>query len=159
MLVRILVLLFHCTHLLFLVSTFLNDVRLRCNPYIMCITRSTGCFGIMHTDIWFCPINKQFLFSCCCFLRRFIDINKQYIQHSRKERHKEHSENNNEERKRDKPEAAIVYRYVKLSGMDLIEQFSLYSDQNQIFECKIQIKQGSVDNNGFHVDINYYPII
>ena len=88
------------------------------------------------------------------FRRRFIDINKQYIQYSRKERHKEHSGNNNEERKRDKPEAAIVYRYVKLSGMDLIEQFSLYSDQNQIFECKIQIKQGSVDNNGFHVDIN-----
>ena len=88
------------------------------------------------------------------FRRRFIDINKQYIQDSRKERHKEHSENNNEERKRDKPEAAIVYRYVKLSGMDLIEWFSLYSDQNQIFECKIQIKQGSVDDNGFHVDIN-----
>ena len=86
--------------------------------------------------------------------RRFIDINKQYIQDSRKERHKEHSENNNEERKRDKPEAAILHRYVKLSGMELIEQFSLYSDQNQIFECKIQIKQGSVDNNGFHVDIN-----
>ena len=85
--------------------------------------------------------------------RRFIDINKQYIQDSRKERHKEHSENTNEERKRNKPEAAIVYRYVKLSGMDLIEKFSLYSDQNQIFECKIQIKQGSVDNNGFHVDI------
>ena len=86
--------------------------------------------------------------------RRFIDINNQYIQDSRKEGHKEHSENNNEERKRDKPEAAIVYRYVKLSGMDLIEKFSLYSVQNQIFECKIQIKQGSVDNNGFHVDIN-----
>ena len=58
------------------------------------------------------------------------------------------------ERERDKLEAAIVYSYVKLSGMDLIEQFSLYSDQNQIFECKIQIKQGSVDNNVFHVDIN-----
>ena len=91
--------------------------------------------------------------------RRFIDINKQYIQASRKERHKEHSENNNEERKRDNPEAAIVYSYSKLSGIDLIEQFSLYSDQNQIFECKIQNKQGNVDNNGFHVDINKYPII
>ena len=30
----------------------------------MCITRSTGCFGIMHTVIWFWPINKQFLFWC-----------------------------------------------------------------------------------------------
>ena len=88
------------------------------------------------------------------FWRRFIDINTQYIQDSGKERHKQHSENNNEERKRDKPEAAIVYRYVKLSGIDLIERFSLYSDQNKIFECKIQIKQGSVDNNGFNVDIN-----
>ena len=88
------------------------------------------------------------------FRRRFIDINKQYIHDSRKERHKEHRENNNEERKKDKPEAAIVYRYVKLSGIDQIERFSLYSDQKQIFECKIQIKQGSVDNNGFHVDIN-----
>ena len=38
--------------------------ELRCNPYIMCITRSTGYFGIMHTVIWFCPINKQFLFWC-----------------------------------------------------------------------------------------------
>ena len=60
--------------------------------------------------------------------RRFIDINKQYIQDSRKERHKKHSKKNNEERKRDKPEAAIVYLYAKLSGIDLIEQFSLYSD-------------------------------
>ena len=91
--------------------------------------------------------------------RRFIDINKQHIQDSGKERHKEHSENNNEERKRYKPEAAIVYSYAKLSGIDLIEQFSLYLDQNQIFECKIKIKQGSLDNNGFHVDINKYPII
>ena len=66
--------------------------------------------------------------------RRFININKQYIQDSRKERHKEHSENNNEERKRDKPEAAIVYSYAKLSGIYLIEQFSLYSDQTQTFE-------------------------
>ena len=81
------------------------------------------------------------------------------IQDSRKERHTEHSENNNEERKRDKLEAAIVYSYVKLSGIDLIARFSLYSDQNQISECKIQIKQGSVDNNGFHVDINKYAII
>ena len=62
--VRILVPLFHRTHLLFLGSTFLNDVTLRCNPYIMCITRSTGYFGIMHTVIWFSPINKQFLFWC-----------------------------------------------------------------------------------------------
>ena len=66
--------------------------------------------------------------------RRFIDINKQYIQDSRKERHKEHSENNNEERKRDKPEAAIVYSYAKLSRIYLIEQFSLYSDHTQTFE-------------------------
>ena len=43
------------------------------------------------------------------------------IQDSIKERHKEHSENNNEERKRDKPEAAIVNNYAKLSGIDLIE--------------------------------------
>ena len=62
--VRILVPLFHHTHLLFLGSAFLNDVTLRCNPYIMCITRSTGCFGIMHTVIWFYPINKQFVFWC-----------------------------------------------------------------------------------------------
>ena len=38
--------------------------HLRCNPYIMCITRNTGYFDIMHTVIWFCPINKQFLFWC-----------------------------------------------------------------------------------------------
>ena len=64
--VRILVPLFHRTHLLFLGSAFLNDVTLRCspNPYIMCITRSTGYFGIMHTVIWFCPINRQFVFWC-----------------------------------------------------------------------------------------------
>ena len=93
------------------------------------------------------------------FIRRFIDINKQYIQDSRKERHKEHSENNNEERKRDKPEAAIVYSYAELSGIDQIEKFSLYSDQNQIFECKKKIKQGSLDNNGFHVDINKYNCV
>ena len=43
---------------------FLNDVTLRCNPYIMCITRSTGYFGIMHTFICVCPINKPFLFWC-----------------------------------------------------------------------------------------------
>ena len=65
----------------------------------------------------------------------------------------------NEERKRDKREAAIVYIYAKLSGIDLIEGFSLYSDRNQIFECKIQMKQGNVNNNGFPVDINKYPII
>ena len=53
--------------------------------------------------------------------RRFIDINKQYIQDSRKERRKKHSAKNNEERKRDKPDAAIVYIYAKLSGIDLIE--------------------------------------
>ena len=77
------------------------------------------------------------------FLRRgFIDNNKQYIQESRKERHKKHSEQNNEERKRDKPEAAIVYIFAKLSGMDLIGKFSLYSYQNQIFECKIKNKAG-----------------
>ena len=63
--VRILVPPFHRTHLFFLGSAFLNDVTLRCNPYIMCITRSTGCLvGIMHTVIWFSPINKQFLFCC-----------------------------------------------------------------------------------------------
>ena len=50
------------------------------------------------------------------------------------------------------PEPAV--RAWHRSGIDLIEKFSLYSDQNQIFECKIQIKQGSIDNNGFHVDIN-----
>ena len=94
------------------------------------------------------------------FLRRnFIDINKQYIQDSRKERHKKHSEKNHEERKRDKPEAVIVYMYAKLSGIDLIEKFSLYSFQNQIFKCKIKMKQGNVNNNGFHVDINKFPII
>ena len=86
-------------------------------------------------------------------------ISTNNIQDSRKERHKEHSENNNEERKRDNPEAAIAFSYVKLSGIDLIEKFRLYSGQNQIFECKIQIKQGNVDKNGFHVDINKYPII
>ena len=91
--------------------------------------------------------------------RRYIDINKQYIQDSRKERHKEHSENNNEEIKIDKPEAAIVYSYAKLSGVYLIEEFSLYSYQNQIFECKIKNKQGHVNNSGFHVDINKYPMI
>ena len=74
-----------------------------------------------------------------------------YIQDSRKERHKKHSEKNNEESKRDKPEAA------KLSGIDLIEKFSLYSDQNQIFESKIKMKHGNVNNIGFHVDINKYP--
>ena len=63
------------------------------------------------------------------------------------------------ERERAKPKAAIVYSYAKLFGIYLIEKFSLYSDQNQIFECKIKIKQGNVDNNGFHVDINKYPII
>ena len=72
---------------------------------------------------------------------------------------KKHSEKNNEERKRDKPEAAIIYIYAKLSGICLIEKFSLYSDQNQIFECKIKFKQGNVNNNGFHVDINKYQII
>ena len=73
----------------------------------------------------------SFLKSFFSFFRRiFFYINKQYIQDSRKERHKEHSENNNEERKRDNPEAAIVYIYAKLSGIDLIEMFSLYSDQN-----------------------------
>ena len=68
------------------------------------------------------------------FRRRFIYINKQYIQDSRKERHKEHSKNNNEERKRDKPEAAIVYSYVKLSGIDLIERVQL------IFRSKSDIR-------------------
>ena len=71
---------------------------------------------------WLCRVNK--IVDNCLFVffrRRFIDINKQYTQDSRKERHKEHSENNNEERKRDKPEAVVVYRYVKLSGIDLIE--------------------------------------
>ena len=59
------------------------------------------------------------------FLRRiFIDINKQYIQDSRKERHKTHSEKNNEERKRDKPEAAMVYIYAKLSGIDLMSSLA-----------------------------------
>ena len=43
-------------------------------------------------------------------------------------------------------------------GIDLIERFCLYSDQNQIFECKIKMKHGNVNNNGFHVDINKYPI-
>ena len=57
---RILGPLFHRTHLLFLGSTFLNDVTLRCNPYIMCITRSNGCFGFMHTVIWFYPINNSY---------------------------------------------------------------------------------------------------
>ena len=51
----------------------------------------------------------------------------------------------------------MVYIYAKLSGIDL--RFSLYSDQNQIFECKIKMKQGNVNNNGFHVDINKYPTI
>ena len=36
------------------------------------------------------------------FRRRFIDINKQYIKDSRKDRHKKHSEINNEERKRER---------------------------------------------------------
>ena len=47
--VRIRVPPFHRTYLFFLSPAFLNDVTLRCNPYIMCITRSTGYFGIMHT--------------------------------------------------------------------------------------------------------------
>ena len=62
--VRILVLTFHRHHFFFLGSAFLNDVTVRCNPYIMCITRSTGCFDIMHTVLCFCPINKQYLFLC-----------------------------------------------------------------------------------------------
>ena len=110
--------------------------------------------SILGTLLFIIYVNDIFFWR-----RRFIVINKQYIQDSRKERYKEHSENNNEERKRDKPEAAIVYSYAKLSGIDLIERFSLYSDQNQIFECKIKIKQGRLDNNGFHGDINKYPII
>ena len=57
-------------------------------------------------------------------------------------------------RNRVKTEAAIVHICAKLSGMDLIERFSLYSDQNQIFQCKIKMKQGNVNNNGFHVDLN-----
>ena len=67
--------------------------------------------------------------TACFFRRRFIDINKQYIQDSRKERHKKHSQENNKERKRDKPEASIVYIYAKLSGIDLIEKFSLYDQK------------------------------
>ena len=55
------------------------------------------------------------------FRRGFIEINQQYLQDSRKERHKEHNERNNEERKRENPEAAIIYIYAKLSGIDLIE--------------------------------------
>ena len=50
-----------------------------------------------------------------------------------------------------------MYIYAKLSGIDLIERFSLNSDQNQIFESKIKLKKGNVNNNGFHVDINKYP--
>ena len=73
-------------------------------------------------------------------LRKFIEINKQYIQDSRKERHKEPREKNNEERKPEKNETAIVYIYAKLCGIDLIEKFHLYSDQNQIFECKIKME-------------------
>ena len=42
---------------------------------------------------------------------------------------------------------AIIYMYAKLSGIDLIERFSLYSDQNQIFECKKKMRQGNVNNN------------
>ena len=61
---RIFVSPFHCTHLFFPGTAFLNHVTLRCNPYIKCITRSTGCFGIMHTVVCFCPINKQCLFWC-----------------------------------------------------------------------------------------------
>ena len=117
---------------------------------------------------YYCMFNKYFFLF---FLRRrFIDINKQYIQDSRKERHKEHSENNNEERKRDKPEAAIVYSYAKLSGIYLIEKFSLYSEQTQTFELLLlknynyfyltdKNKQENVKSNGFHIDINKYPII
>ena len=39
------------------------------------------------------------------------------------------------------------------------EKFSLYSGQNEIFECKIKMTQGNVNNNVFYVDINKYPII
>ena len=60
--VRIRVLPFHRAHLLFLGSSFLNNVTLRCNSHIMCITRITGCFSIMHTVKCFCQINKQSLF-------------------------------------------------------------------------------------------------
>ena len=50
--------------------------------------------------------------------------------------------------------AAIIYIYAKLSGMDLIVKFSLYSDQNHIFECKNKMRQRNVNNNELYVDIN-----
>ena len=49
-----------------------------------------------------------------------------------------------EERNRENPRQPKIYIYVKLSGIDLIERFSLYSDQNQIFECKIKMRQRHV---------------
>ena len=54
-----------------------------------------------------------------------------------------------EERNRENPRQPKLYIYAKLSGIDLIEQFSLYSDQNQIFECKIKMRQRHVNKYVF----------
>ena len=50
--------------------------------------------------------------------------------------------------------AAIILIYDKLSGINLMEKCSLYSDQNQLFQCKIKMRQENVNNNEFYVDIN-----
>ena len=73
------------------------------------------------------------------------------VGRQQQQRHKEHSGKNNEERRREKHETDIIYIYAKLSGIDLIERFSLYSHQNKIFGCKIKMRQGNVYNNN-----NYY---
>ena len=54
-----------------------------------------------------------------------------------------------EERNRKKTRQPKIYIYAKLSGIDLIEKFSLYSDQNQIFECKIKMRQRHVNKYVF----------
>ena len=54
-----------------------------------------------------------------------------------------------EERNRENPRQPKICIYAKLSGIDLIEQFSLYSDQNQIFECKIKMRQRYVNKYVF----------
>ena len=82
-----------------------------------------------------------------------MDINKQYIQDSRKERQWKKI------MRKERQTRGSLYISAKLSGIDLIERFSLYSDQNQIVECKIKMKQWKVNNNGLHIDINKYNII
>ena len=80
--------------------------------------------------------------------RRFIEINKQYIQDGKKKDIR-NTVRKIEERNRENPRQPKIYIYAKLSVIDLIEKFSLYSDQNQIFECKIKMRQRHVNKYVF----------